>query len=280
MIKGIDVASYQSRTPSLSGMDFVFVKATEGTSYVNPKMRDQAAHARKHGRVVGFYHFVRPGSMSAQARYFVDRAASLHGDPLVLDWEVSGVSGADKDRFIREVQRLRGETHQVGLYCSQNYWLTRDTTSFAGDFLWVANYNGRPGHPGVRAKWTIHQYTSSPLDTNVADFSSRADMLRWANKGADSPSTPDREPKWLPVSGRMPELRYGDESWYVNWLQRNLNRFLSPNIPVTGRYDAVTARAVDKFYADVLSYDTKTGGKIFGADGWRRVLSISEDKEG
>lgn len=183
-IKGQDWASYQSATPSVRGIDFAFIKATEGTSYVNPKMHSQAEHARAHGLVVGFYHFLRPGNMKAQARYFVEKCASLHGDPLWADWEDPGVSCHDKDTFIKEVIRLRGDTHRVGLYCNTNYWWTRDTTSYCGDSLWIATYNGRPGHPGVQHDWDFHQYTSTPIDTNIGAFSSRSALRAWCEKGS------------------------------------------------------------------------------------------------
>jgi hypothetical protein len=193
-IRGIDVASYQSERPDLDGMDFCFVKATEGTSYVNPKMRAQADHARRHGLVVGFYHFVRPGSMRAQAAYFVRECASQPGDPLWLDWEDPGVSCADKDDFLREVARLRGDDHRVGLYCSTSYWLHRDTTSFAGDALWIAHYGVGASHPRIQAHWLFHQYTSSPIDTSVGRFSSRSALRDWATGGTHSTSKEDDMP--------------------------------------------------------------------------------------
>ncbi|MFE0877325.1 glycoside hydrolase family 25 protein [Streptomyces smyrnaeus] len=179
-VKGIDLSSYQSSTYSTKGYDFVFVKATEGVSYTNPKMKAQADRARSAGLVVGFYHFLRPGSMTAQARYFVEQAASVEGDPLWADWEDPRVSCADKDRFLAEVKRLRGGTHRVGLYCNVDYWTRRDTTSNAGDALWIAQYNGRPGSPSVRAKWLFHQYTSNPIDTNIGQFADRAALRAWA----------------------------------------------------------------------------------------------------
>ncbi|GAA2619242.1 GH25 family lysozyme [Streptomyces axinellae] len=163
----------------------MFVKATEGTSYTNPRMTKQAQRARAAGLVVGFYHFLRPGSMKEQARYFVEQAASIEGDPLWADWEDPGVSGSDKDRFLSEVKRLRGKTHRVGLYCNVDYWTRRDTTSNAGDALWIAQYNGRPGKPSIRAAWKFHQYTSSPIDTNLGDFKDRAALAKWAGAKLD-----------------------------------------------------------------------------------------------
>ncbi|NGO69347.1 glycoside hydrolase family 25 protein [Streptomyces boncukensis] len=193
-IKGYDVSSYQSSTYSTKDVDFVIVKATEGTSYINPKMTAQAAHARRHGLVVGFYHFLRPGDMRTQARYFVEQCTSRHGDPLWADWEDPRVSCADKDRFLAEVKLLRGSTHKVGLYCNTDYWLNRDTTSNAGDALWIAQYNGQPGKPSIRHPWLIHQYTNKPIDTNIARFASRSALRAWATGTTETEDTmPSRE---------------------------------------------------------------------------------------
>ncbi|MFE3603107.1 glycoside hydrolase family 25 protein [Streptomyces sp. NPDC059096] len=181
-IKGIDVSSYQSSNYSTAGFDFVFVKATEGTSYINPRMVAQAAHGRAAGLVVGFYHFLRAGDMKAQARYFVEKCSSIAYDPLFADWEDSDVSNAQKDSFLAEVKRLRGETHRVGLYCNRDYWLNRDTTSNAGDALWIADYV-TAGKPRIQAAWKFHQYTDSPLDTNLGQFADRAALKKWARKG-------------------------------------------------------------------------------------------------
>ncbi|MEV0780343.1 GH25 family lysozyme [Streptomyces sp. NPDC050428] len=184
-VKGVDVASYQSSSFSTKGLDFAFVKATEGTSYINPRMREQASHAREAGLVVGFYHFLRPGGMKAQAKYFVEKAAEHAGDPLFADWEDAGVSCASKDAFLAEVRRLRGADHRVGLYCNRDFWLNRDTTSEAGDALWIADYVSA-GKPRIKAAWKFHQYTDTPLDTNVARFADAAALRQWAGGGGAS----------------------------------------------------------------------------------------------
>ncbi|MEU1144950.1 glycoside hydrolase family 25 protein [Streptomyces sp. NPDC005863] len=181
MIRGIDVSSHQS-TFDTDGLSFVFIKATEGRSYINPKLSAQTKLARDGGCVVGFYHFLWPGNITAQAEYFVNHAPEKAGDLLAVDWETTGdgtrASNAEKDRFIREVKRLR-PSHRVLLYANRDFWLNRDTTSYAGDGLWIADYV-TSGKPRIQAKWTIHQYTSTPLDKNVAAFASGAAMRDWA----------------------------------------------------------------------------------------------------
>lgn len=212
MIKGIDVSSYQSETYSTSGLDFVFVKATEGTSYVNPKQHRQAATARTAGLALGFYHFLWPGDPEAQARYFVDKCASVHGDMLVCDWETTqggAPSNGEKDAFLRAVKQLRGDTHKIGLYCNRDYWLTRDKTSYAADFLWIADPTAA-GKPRIQAQWTFHQYsTSGGLDRNVGRFDSRAKLLSWCgypNAPKPKPAKPTTEQRLTSLEKRVSAL--------------------------------------------------------------------------
>lgn len=197
-IYGIDVASYQGlinpTTANKQKVSFVIVKATQGTSYINLKMVAQAADARKKKLHVGFYHYVEAGNMKAQAKFFVETAVSEPYDSLWLDWEEAKVSSAQKDEFLKEVVRLRGSNHRVGLYCNHNYWVNRDKSSYAADALWIANYNGKPGDPDIEYKWLIHQYTSATIDTNIAQFGSLADMKAWAKKGASAPKPPAPKP--------------------------------------------------------------------------------------
>ncbi|WEH37152.1 glycoside hydrolase family 25 protein [Streptomyces sp. AM 4-1-1] len=181
MLNGVDVSSYQSSFDT-DGLDFVFIKATEGRSYVNPRLTDQAKRARDAGCVVGFYHFLWPGNIAAQAEYFLAKAPEKAGDLLAVDWEQTGegtwASNTDKDKFIREVKRLRPH-HRVLLYCNRTFWLNRDTTSYAGDGLWIADYV-TPGKPRIQASWRFHQHTDRPLDKDVADFASRKALRDWA----------------------------------------------------------------------------------------------------
>ncbi|MFJ3338546.1 glycoside hydrolase family 25 protein [Streptomyces sp. NPDC086766] len=182
MLRGIDVSAYQSSSYGTDGLSFVFIKATEGRSYVNPKLAAQTKHGRDAGLTVGFYHFLWPGNLTAQAEHFVAKAPERAGDILAVDWETTGdgthASNAEKDAFLREVKQLRPH-HRVILYCSRDYWLNRDRTSYAGDGLWIADYV-TAGKPRIQAAWRFHQYTDEPHDTNVARFTTHADLRKWA----------------------------------------------------------------------------------------------------
>ncbi|MFE7854577.1 glycoside hydrolase family 25 protein [Streptomyces sp. NPDC057403] len=182
MLHGIDVSAFQSASYGTDGLSFAFVKATEGRSYVNPRLAAQTKTARDAGLVVGFYHFLWPGDLQAQAEYFVSHAPERAGDILAVDWETTSsgthASNAEKDSFIRKVKALRPH-HRVILYANRNFWLDIDRTSYAGDGLWIADYV-TAGKPRIKAKWRFHQYSSEPHDKDVADFASKAALKEWA----------------------------------------------------------------------------------------------------
>lgn len=180
MIYGVDVSSYQAEHFPVKGYSFAIVKATEGASYTNPRCGAQVAWARANGMHVGHYHFARPGAVKAQAERFVAKAPDQPGDSFWIDWEDGGISSASKDALIRAVKVLRPNA-KVGLYCNTSFWTTRDKSSYAGDALWIARYGGTVGKPGIQAGWLIHQYSQDGgLDKNVAQFSTKAQMVAWA----------------------------------------------------------------------------------------------------
>lgn len=186
-VKAIDVASYQSSRYDTDGQDMVVVKATEGTTYRNPKHAAQVGHGREHDLVVGHYHFVRRGSITAQADYFLNTARPAPGDVLALDWEDTAVSDADKDTFLYHLRGL-APRHRVILYCNRDFWVNRDRTAYAGDGLWIADPDAPAGHPRINHSWLFHQHgITGGIDRNLGAFEDRAALRTWANKGAKPP---------------------------------------------------------------------------------------------
>jgi hypothetical protein len=177
-IHGVDVSSHQPGWRPAGEDEFVFVKATEGRTYVNDEMTGQTARARAGGLVVGFYHFLLPGNATAQAAHFVQQANFKRGDLLVCDWEntASGhPSVGDAAAFIAETKRLVPEC-RVGLYCNKSDWLS--TTVKAGDFLWLAAY--MKSHGVTSPLLRFWQYSDHPIDQNTAYFTDRAELASWA----------------------------------------------------------------------------------------------------
>ena len=187
---GIDVSAWQpADVPSRVDSDFVIVKATEGTGYVNPHMDAQVAAAKAKGKLVGLYHFATAKAGSdAEAEFFLRHAKKYldAGAVAVLDWEPLGLSHYTRwaEDWLRRVDRETGKVTVV--YMNLSVSGLSSWTAFGKTHpLWLAFYgnNGRfdgyatsftpPATPG----WTLAlwQYTqhgrlrgyAGDLDLNV-----------------------------------------------------------------------------------------------------------------
>lgn len=157
---------------------FGWVKCTEGRTYRNPDYAQQLAKARARGQVVGHYHWLVKGNTEQQLQWFLANVDLQPGDMVALDWEDdSAPPSSEKDAWIMAAQTaLPG--HRVGLYCNRDWWWNRDTSSFAGDYLWIAKYGG--DDPGIEHQWLFWQHTSVPMDRNYARFGSVDELRAWA----------------------------------------------------------------------------------------------------
>lgn len=98
-IHGIDISHYQgnidwhkfSNNALIDGNPprFIFIKATEGTTRVDPNFEQNFAGALEYGFLRGVYHFwSNKSSARAQAYFFLNKVRLLDGDlPPVLDIE-------------------------------------------------------------------------------------------------------------------------------------------------------------------------------------------------
>lgn len=187
MLKGIDVSSYQPGAYSTTGLDFVFIKVTEGLTYVNPRWVAQRGTARAAGLVTGFYHYPHiANSPQSEANHFLSQIKLEPGDILCLDWEWYGQTVSDqqardyKDTFISYL-RDKAPGHRIVTYSDVNNWTHIDRNSNCGDGLWIAT-GGRPaGQPGIQHPWTFHQYTDKPVDMDVANFPTAQALRDWAH---------------------------------------------------------------------------------------------------
>lgn len=91
MMHGIDISSHQtginlSKVPC----DFVIIKATQGTSYINPDLQRAYKQALTNCKCIGLYHYASQGGSNAEAKHFIDTVNKLGAvgrSILVLDWE-------------------------------------------------------------------------------------------------------------------------------------------------------------------------------------------------
>ena len=183
--QGIDVSHYQGSINWTSvrgaGIEFAYIKATEGTSYKDPNFNTYYPAAYYAGVIRGAYHFARPNisSGATQANYFVSNGGGWSRDNLTLPGAVDmewnpysggscyGLSTTGMRNWIADfANTYKSRTgRDVVIYTSASWW-NSCTGSWTGrgtlNPLWDAHYT--TGSPAIPAGWptyTIWQYTSS-----------------------------------------------------------------------------------------------------------------------
>lgn len=180
--KALDVSGYQGRVDwkhvHEAGFRFVAIKATEGTSFVDPLLDRNASHAREAGLRVALYHYAHPSeSPRREAKHFLDVALghSKHGDIApALDLEVTEGHGPRalwrwQHAFCELVADALDTTPILYSYLAfldADIWLPPKHRP-----IWGAAYGHVPA--ATLAHWHAWQYTSSG---NVPGISGRVDL--------------------------------------------------------------------------------------------------------
>ena len=183
-LRGIDVSHHQGSIDwarvAGDGIDFAYLKATEGTGFIDDRFVDNAAAARSVGLKVGGYHYYSLCSPGApQADHFVgvlDRART--NLPAVVDLELIGNCDPppDKADLVTEVEtfveRVEAATDtEVVVYFHPDFEATYSVVDDFDRRLWVRRVGTRPP-PGDWFIWQRHDTGSvdgiaTPVDLNL-----------------------------------------------------------------------------------------------------------------
>lgn len=207
-MNGIDISSYQSGINlKVVPCDFVIIKATQGTGYVNPDCDRAYQQAKAAGKCLGVYHYAGGGGAVEEADYFLKNIKGYIGEALlVLDWEsyqnpnFGSISYAKQ--FLDRVYQQTGVKPLI--YMSKSVCRDYDWSSVAnGDYgLWMAQYANNNPTGYNESPWTdnkgigafkmiaMHQYSSNGrlngwnagVDLNIA-YMNRAAWNKYAGKG-------------------------------------------------------------------------------------------------
>jgi GH25 family lysozyme M1 (1,4-beta-N-acetylmuramidase) len=184
-LDGVDTSHYQGgridlKAARADGLQWWYVKATEGNSFVDPTYARRVRQARKAGVPVGAYHFARPdrGDAAEEARFFLAKADIRAGDMLpMLDLESSeGLSPSEltawTGTWVRTVTRhLAG----LGLKGRPIIYTPFNLEKGFGCLCWVARYSNDFRAPVVPRPWrraVIWQHSNGKYGPvkNVAGF--------------------------------------------------------------------------------------------------------------
>lgn len=211
-MNGIDISSYQAElNAGIVPSDFVIIKATEGTNYINPTWEEQAGQVIQTNKLLGFYHFASVGNSIAEADFFISVVKDYIGKAvLVLDFEAGAINAwgnVGARQFLNRVKEKTGVYPMIYMSAEvtrQFNWSTISNTNP----LWVAQYasmnpTGYQSEPWTDGKgygaWSsaaIHQYSSAGslanwngnLDINLAYINANQWKALASPSGADNSS--------------------------------------------------------------------------------------------
>lgn len=181
--EGIDVSHNQGEVKwdqvKAAGKQFVFIKATEGNDYLDPKFKSNWEGAKAAGLPRGAYQFFHPGDdPQTQADFFI-KNVKLEANDLapVVDIEHSdAVSVTDIQKELQSYLDILEQAYGIKpiLYSGQNFLDTEIPHGFGSYPLWIAEYPKKgevqegPKTPSQWKDWTFWQYSSSGAVNGIA----------------------------------------------------------------------------------------------------------------
>lgn len=208
--QGIDVSSWQGNINFAqvknAGIDIVYIKSSEGVSYIDPYFERNYQNAKANGLKVGFYHYVTARTVEEarnQANFFAKVISGKEPDcKLAMDFESFGNLSVNQINEISKVflETLQNATNKEVLIYSNSYTARTILSSDLAIYpLWVANYGvSEPGGNDKWNTWVGWQYTSTGRVTGISgnvDRDKFTDGVLLSDNSPiptpDSPSTPE-----------------------------------------------------------------------------------------
>lgn len=197
-VHGIDTSRFQGavdwRAARAAGVNFAFLKATEGGDLLDPAFKDNWRAADKAGVARGAYHFwyhCRPGL--EQAQWFIYNVPkSPRALPPVLDLEWTPFSPtctrrppgaevrAEAEIFMTALQRYYGQKPII--YTSIDFFEDNEMWRLKGHEFWLRSVAGHPKDVYAGQHWTFWQYSSTGL---VPGIGGETDLNVFAGSAAE-----------------------------------------------------------------------------------------------
>lgn len=216
---GIDVSGYQPvDITNIVSYDFVGVKITQGTGYINPYWKKQVDYALAKGAVVLGYHYANGSGVNGEVNFYLQTLDDYISKVIpALDWETTANSSGKNSQYTNvsyakawlDGVKTRSGGKNCFVYGSKDSCFNAmnwDTVVQAGYKCWGAQYANNNIVMGYQAdpwqstkNWgawkqdvSIHQYTSNlrlpgygdRLDGDISYMS--IDQLRNMAKGGSN----------------------------------------------------------------------------------------------
>lgn len=223
--EGIDVSNWQRyinyNQVKASGIEVVYIKASEGTTYKDPYFETNYQNAKANGLKVGFYHFLTARNTQqarAQAQFFASVISGKSPDcKLAMDYEqfYQGNSIVEINQiaqaFMERLQELTGK--EVIVYSNLNDARNVFNSEISSRYpLWLAYWGDYNNLQNISSNWQIFegvQYTNKGVVPGINGYVDRNRFTQniLLEECTECPSTEPPEPE----EGQ----ENGQESYYI-----------------------------------------------------------------
>ena len=185
LYEGIDISAWQGDIDFSQvrqyGIEIVYIKSSEGFSFVDPYFEQNYANAKNVGLKVGFYHYVTAKNTAdavKQANFFVSTISGKNPDcKLAMDFESFGnLSNNEINQialtFMQTVQSISGK--DVIIYSDEYNANNTFYSNLSVYPLWVAQYE--VSSPTVSSNWNTWagwQYTDQGEIPGISSYVDR-----------------------------------------------------------------------------------------------------------
>ena len=175
-VRGVDVSAYQGtidwKKLSEQNIQFAYIKATEGSSFVDENFQENYKNAQETNLKIGAYHFFSYDSEGAtQAENFINNVEKIDNMlPPVIDVEFYGEykkNTPDKEKMQEQLRILIDkikENYEVSpiLYATNESYELYIANNFEDCEIWIRDIMKSPDLPDNR-EWTFWQYTNREI---------------------------------------------------------------------------------------------------------------------
>jgi len=189
---GIDVSHFQGavnfNTAKANGITFTYIKATEGTTFIDPEFNTNYPAAASAGLIRGAYHFAHPdiSTGATQANFFLAHGGGWSPDGITLPGtldiennpsgaECYGLSASAMVSWIQDFSNTYERATGVFpvIYTTTSWWTscTGNSAAFSSNPLWIAHFASSIG--ALPASWsftTFWQFADSGSNPGDQDL--------------------------------------------------------------------------------------------------------------
>ena len=198
-VQGVDVSHYQGEIDwkqiAAQGIHFAYIKATEGSGYVDERFADNWTGAQAAGLLAGAYHFFSFDSPAqSQAELYIQTVGPLEGMLVpAIDVEYYAGHGKVPDKehvntLLRELLELLEAHYHVKpiIYSTRTFYRNYLKGEFPDYYFWIRNVKLPPSTSiHDKDRWMFWQYTDHATLDGYSGIETYIDRDVFRGKYAD-----------------------------------------------------------------------------------------------